>query len=486
MIPKQQISAPAHPIATPTDAAQARPSADAQGVGEIAPRLVASVEQLPGPLVLESTGGLGFLIYAPDKRFTRHRIELMRFHETVDSVTNATFRAWAERIVQCVNAHDELVAIVRDPDLYELLMNLQNGIRTRIDKAEANRCIVRIDRALAALSPASPARQQLSDEDMPPEVEGRLSVWLTLGKELHPLTVNLVVRFARALSAKLADAEQKYGYSDGWRSPEWMDECRAKLMQHIAKGDPRDVAAYCAFLWHHGESTAVGQVEQQPAPVAGPLPPPWGFAYVWDTPEGQHRSFHAAHWNGRPCTDQVVLFTAEQMRLYAAPSPQQQEPVKLSSLRGLLRADQVAQPEPGLMPTDSDLHGLFVLDTGGPNPYHKCTRCNVTVPGIRSELAAHWLTHHAPASIPAIPKGSDMSDEPVRRIDTQPALGKVAECLCVYDMTDGFCHPKNNNACKCWSRAEEIQQSTGFSAQACVWILRHRTRIETEAAGRAA
>lgn len=93
-------------------------------------------------------------------------------------------------------------------------------------------------------------------EVMPPEVEGRLSLWLTLGKELHPHTVNLVVRFARALAAKLADAEKKYGYSDGWRSPDWMDECRTNLMEHIAKGDPRDVAAYCAFLWYHDESTA--------------------------------------------------------------------------------------------------------------------------------------------------------------------------------------------------------------------------------------
>lgn len=97
-----------------------------------------------------------------------------------------------------------------------------------------------------------------------PEIEGRLSLWLTLGKELHPLTVNLVVRFARALAAKLADAENKYGYSDGWRNAEWMDECRKKLMQHIEKGDPRDVAAYCAFLWHHGESTA-GTAPKEPA-----------------------------------------------------------------------------------------------------------------------------------------------------------------------------------------------------------------------------
>lgn len=29
----------------------------------------------------------------------------------------------------------------------------------------------------------------------------------------------------------------------------------AHFHQHIAKGDPRDVAAYCAFMWWHGWST---------------------------------------------------------------------------------------------------------------------------------------------------------------------------------------------------------------------------------------
>lgn len=73
---------------------------------------------------------------------------------------------------------------------------------------------------------------------------------------LHPNTADLVKRFAQALAEKLAAAELKYGYSDGWRSPDWMGECRAKLLEHVAKGDPRDVAAYCAFLWHHNASTA--------------------------------------------------------------------------------------------------------------------------------------------------------------------------------------------------------------------------------------
>lgn len=70
--------------------------------------------------------------------------------------------------------------------------------------------------------------------------------------EVHPETALLVERFSRALLEKLAAAEKKYGYTNGWTDPYWMDECRRKLVAHVVKGDPRDVAAYCAFLWDHG------------------------------------------------------------------------------------------------------------------------------------------------------------------------------------------------------------------------------------------
>lgn len=93
---------------------------------------------------------------------------------------------------------------------------------------------------------------------------------------LHPHTANLVARFAEALAEKLAKAERKYGYSDGWASPDWMDECRAKLMEHVAKGDPRDVAAYCAFLWHHNERTA---------PVLSPATPAGEWRGISEAPE---------------------------------------------------------------------------------------------------------------------------------------------------------------------------------------------------------
>lgn len=73
--------------------------------------------------------------------------------------------------------------------------------------------------------------------------------------ELHKDTKMLVDCFSYAMKENLAAAEKKYGYTNLWMNSDWMDECREKLYDHIAKGDPRDVAAYCMFLWHHNEST---------------------------------------------------------------------------------------------------------------------------------------------------------------------------------------------------------------------------------------
>ncbi|ABR10595.1 BcepNY3gp60 [Burkholderia phage BcepNY3] len=87
----------------------------------------------------------------------------------------------------------------------------------------------------------------------------------TIPAELHHDTAKLVRRFARALANKLLSAQRKYGYSDNWMRDDWADECRAELVRHIQKGDPRDVAAYCAFLWHHNESTAAAAAAGQEA-----------------------------------------------------------------------------------------------------------------------------------------------------------------------------------------------------------------------------
>lgn len=64
-------------------------------------------------------------------------------------------------------------------------------------------------------------------------------------------TAELVMDFAKALAEKLYLSEQKYGWSDGWKESDWQDKCLGDFHHHIGKGDPRDVAAYCAFMWHH-------------------------------------------------------------------------------------------------------------------------------------------------------------------------------------------------------------------------------------------
>lgn len=82
--------------------------------------------------------------------------------------------------------------------------------------------------------------------------------------ELHPDTQNLVADFCTALAEKLYKAQLKYGYDADWKQDGWATQCLSHFHQHIAKGDPRDVAAYCAFMWYHGWKTE---------PVSGPVVP---------------------------------------------------------------------------------------------------------------------------------------------------------------------------------------------------------------------
>lgn len=62
---------------------------------------------------------------------------------------------------------------------------------------------------------------------------------------------NLVDRFAKALYEKLLVAEKKYNHGDNWKNDDWKESCLRQLCAHIDKGDPLDVAAYCAFAWFH-------------------------------------------------------------------------------------------------------------------------------------------------------------------------------------------------------------------------------------------
>jgi hypothetical protein len=83
----------------------------------------------------------------------------------------------------------------------------------------------------------------------------------------HDPLADLVAGFSKALLEKLRDAEAKYGYKNNWLRSDWEAECQKQLAEHLAKGDPRDVAAYAAFCWHHGWPTAV----REPRTAAGSL-----------------------------------------------------------------------------------------------------------------------------------------------------------------------------------------------------------------------
>ncbi len=80
---------------------------------------------------------------------------------------------------------------------------------------------------------------------------------LVMPDGLHPDTKALVLVFASAMAVKLHKAEKKYGYNNSWKNDNWQRECQRDLLAHVNKGDPLDVANYCAFMHYHGWSTAV-------------------------------------------------------------------------------------------------------------------------------------------------------------------------------------------------------------------------------------
>lgn len=74
---------------------------------------------------------------------------------------------------------------------------------------------------------------------------------INLPAQLHPSTRELLKDFIEALGEKLREAEKHYKYTNEWENSLWKVECQKAIKEHMEKGDPLDVAAYCAFMWHH-------------------------------------------------------------------------------------------------------------------------------------------------------------------------------------------------------------------------------------------
>lgn len=126
--------------------------------------------------------------------------------------------------------------------------------------AIAGRCSYEHDRE--TIIAATDALRRLASSDGGVKGEPEPVAWPA---NLNPRTLDLVQRFALALAKKLRLAEEKYGHTDGWSRDDWEAECRDHLYQHLEKGDPRDVAAYCAFMWHHGWITYRPEITAPPA-----------------------------------------------------------------------------------------------------------------------------------------------------------------------------------------------------------------------------
>lgn len=181
-----------------------------------------------GVAVSEALRTLGLGDYSVNMAVTAPMMAALRNHFTAQPRTDAP--ALTDEQSGVYRPKFEFVGLVR-------------RLRVEAYKRPAG-CILEAADALEAIA----AERALRTASKPPGIDTEYG--------LHPATQSLVLRFSQALAEKLSAAELKYGYSDGWARPDWMDECRQHLREHVAKGDPRDVAAYCAFLWHHGESTA--------------------------------------------------------------------------------------------------------------------------------------------------------------------------------------------------------------------------------------
>ncbi|MES2685717.1 MAG: hypothetical protein V4706_02785 [Pseudomonadota bacterium] len=186
------------------------------------------------------------------------------FHQQVGEITNvAVYRLTAEQQPVTVPSFHALAELVACKKLRDSLPRNDDFEDSAVIKKWAeyrNRKNRAWRRAEGVLKLETAVPRVLVWETLPaeppPAMAASMTAWLSsTAEELHPLTKNLVVRFARALARKLLVAEKKYGHTDGWAKDDWLDECRRQLLDHVDKGDPVDVAAYCAFLWHHNSST---------------------------------------------------------------------------------------------------------------------------------------------------------------------------------------------------------------------------------------
>jgi len=120
----------------------------------------------------------------------------------VDRSNGASPRRACDNAIAALRAEVERLAAQSDsPDVSALRDRCNTALQSLPDAQYRTMLAGLFDDLLAAQSAPT---DRWHDAAMPPEIEQRLAPWLTNGAALHPATVNLVVRFARALLAQPA------------------------------------------------------------------------------------------------------------------------------------------------------------------------------------------------------------------------------------------------------------------------------------------
>lgn len=200
-----------------------------------------------------------------------------------DTTDIAALRSKAANVIGLLTAESRTESFALDSlaDVFDDMFQSLEAERQRADKAQADmqfECDAHIEtaeswrewklRAITAEEALIKEREHSANfereanlyhekcETAEAEIAALKPNGLVMPDGLHPDTKALVLVFASAMAVKLHKAEKKYGYDNSWKNDNWQRECQRDLLAHVTKGDPLDVAAYCAFMWHHGWTTA--------------------------------------------------------------------------------------------------------------------------------------------------------------------------------------------------------------------------------------
>lgn len=98
-------------------------------------------------------------------------------------------------------------------------------------------------------------------------MDHKCSISIPIPKGLHPDSVDLIKALSERITDKMFANQSKYGWTNEWKTRDWEQECRDEMRRHIEKGDPRDVAIYCAFMIYRNWPTSVPLTEEEEAEI---------------------------------------------------------------------------------------------------------------------------------------------------------------------------------------------------------------------------